>query len=200
MTSWIDRVFDPDRRAIDEVILMTLSMDIPCRRVAPTFQRLWAESHENVPEIEMVENVVARLIALTRAGPTTIVTLDGQRSEWPTLKLASMRCGVDLGELANVVPGDGRDTGNSRIEIVDLASWLGGSAANHAYKPVGSHLDAMIKRSSELYRLFLRFLVVNGAISSLLYRKIEKNILRDRDYFNRYLIKNSYIPFKGDKY
>jgi hypothetical protein len=182
--SWVDQVLGAGGQSIDEIGLITLSIDLPCRRGPPTLQRLWADALDDQRETEMVENVVARLTALARTGPTTIVTLNGQRSDWPALKLASLRNGVDLGELANVTPSDGREFGQGRLEVLDLAAWLGkpdlvaelGQGQNN---PLIDRTDLLIRKSTQLYQLFLRFLFVTGNLSRPIHTKIEKSILID---------------------
>ena len=191
---YLDRVFVPERRILDALGLLTVAMDIPCRRGAPTLQRIWAETAEGTEETELVDNGIARLEAQTRAGPLTIVTFGGTRRDWPTLKLAALRAGIGLGSLFDLQPRSGGAVGDARVELIDLALWLGGAALTAELGPLAlpafaDRPDAVAERTAQLYRLFLRFLAVTGRMSSPVYQRadyaVSSEIRRLRKRFDR---------------
>lgn len=189
-----DSIFMPERQEIDAVGLLTVGMDIPCRRRTPTFQRVWAETSEDVSESRLVGNVIARLDALTRAGPTTIVTFGGCRRDWPALRTAALRSDTDMGVFAAVDAQSGAVIGQAPVELVDLAMWLGGPTfADHVGCPalvggLGDRADIICTKTAQLYRVFLRFLAVTGRMSSTVYQSADHAVgeevrrLRNRSY------------------
>lgn len=169
----------PPRHVLEAVGLLTASLEIPCRRTPPTLQRIWSETSDDHNELDLIENTVSRLVALSRLGPVTLVTFGGSWRDWPALKLAALRNGTDLGLLAGLLPTSGAQIGEQRVELVDLALWLGGPT--HAIK-IGSpylgsglqdHAEAVSAKTAQLYRVFLRYLAVTGRMSGAVYQRAD---------------------------
>jgi hypothetical protein len=183
-TPWIEQVlsYDPPCRVISEVGLLTLAMDLPCRRSAPVLQRLWLETIDT-PEREMIENLLARLNALVRVGPATIVTL-GPRAEWSAIRLGCLRAGVDMGEFADIRSAMGPLVGIGKAELVDLTEWLKIDSLRSGFAGRQSEIlkdkeEQLARKTLELYRVFLRSLFATGRISRPVYNKCEKSIFVD---------------------
>jgi hypothetical protein len=177
-SSFVDGVFLPGRKSLDALGLLTVAMDIPCRRSPPTLQRIWSDTADDFQETDLVENAIARLDALSRVGPMTIVTFGGTRRDWPTLKLAAIKAGTGLGPLFDLEPRSGGRVCEDRIELLDLALWLGGGALNAELGPLTTTLiidrvDAVAARTAQLYGLFLRFLVITGRMSGPVYHRAD---------------------------
>jgi hypothetical protein len=176
---WLDQIFDQERRVLTQTGLLTIAMDMPCRRRGPTLQRVWAETLDDVREADLVDNTIARLDALSRVGPLTIVT---SWRDWPALKLGALRCGSDLGVLAALQAHPGNMAGEHKVELLDLALWLGHPAkpTMQSASPVSASLmdreDSIVAETVQLYRVFLRFLAVTGRMSSSIYRSADDAI------------------------
>jgi hypothetical protein len=191
---FLDGLFMPPRYVVEAVGLLTVTLEIPCRRSPPAIHRVWAETADETTELDLTENVVARLIALSKAGPMTIITFGGSWRDWPALKHAALRTGTDLGRLADLHPSSAAQIGEARLELVDLAMWLGGpTRAIRLGSPyLGSglqdHAEAVAAKTAQLYRVFLRFLAVTGRLSGPVYRSADHNAgteirrLRNRAY------------------
>jgi hypothetical protein len=179
---WLDRLFDQERHVLTQTGLLTLAMDMPCRRGGPTLQRVWAETLDDFREADLVDNTIARLDGLARVGPLTIVTNGGALRDWPALKLAALRGGSDLGVLAPLQPEPGYFMGEKRAELVDLALWIGSdsgfSATAEPVSPpsLAEKDDLIVAKTVRLYRAFLRFLAVTGRMSAAVYENADVGI------------------------
>jgi hypothetical protein len=179
---WLDQLFDQERHVLTQTGLLTLAMDMPCRRGSPTLQRVWAETLDDVREADLVDNTIARLDALARIGPLTIVTNGGAWRDWPALKLAALRSGSDLGVLAPLQPEPGYFMGEKRAELVDLALWIGSdtgfTATTETVSPpsLAEKDDLLVAKTVRLYRAFLRFLTITGRMSAAVYENADVGI------------------------
>jgi hypothetical protein len=81
--------------------------------------------------------------------------------------------------LATLQVEPGHFAGEQRIELIDLALWLGLLGISLAPPAANSLLDReelVVAEVVQLYRAFLRFLAVTGRMSAPVYRRSEDTV------------------------
>jgi len=145
--------------------VLTLALDLPCRRAPPTLQGLYHDTAEAAGEAALAERVAARLTALRKLGPVSVVSHGGLARDWPALKAAWLRHGI---------PGTGYEVvdfhvveriGQDALEFIDLSRWVSRTNLTSAALGHSDPAEGGLETIWYVYQAFLGWLLVAGQMS-----------------------------------